>query len=292
MPTNEKARFELLFIGNELLIGKTLNTNSQWLTRVITSLGGICYRMTVVRDELDEISNAVKEILSRAPRFLIISGGLGPTYDDITLEGLSGAVDKPLVINETALAWVTEKYEELQKRGRITNTEMTPSRVKMAQLPLASKPLYNPVGTAPGVLLEQGKTKIICLPGVPQELEAIFEGSVKTEIVQEIGEYVFLESSFLVKGIGESALAPLIDEVRARYFPYIYVKSHPRRDQPGVHVEFHLTTTHDVQCYGKGKEFLEEKIRGVQSELEAGVTKLGGETVHPQDAQANRKSRI
>jgi molybdenum cofactor synthesis domain-containing protein len=280
MSTNIGASFELLFIGNELLIGKVLNTNSQWLTRNITLLGGTCSRITVVRDKIEEISRVVNEILKRSPRFLIISGGLGPTYDDMTLEGLSRALNKPLRVDKTALSWVTQKYQELKNKGLIEDSSIIPSRTKMATLPLTSKPLPNPVGTAPGVLISKGETKIICLPGVPSELEAIFEDSVKKEIIKEVGERCFVESTFMVKGIGESAMAPIIEDVMMKYSPYVYVKSHPKHGTPDVTVEFHLTAPNNVRYYNKGREFFQHKIMETQKDLEDKIKKLGGHIIN------------
>ena len=276
MPVDESVKFELLFVGNELLIGEVLNTNSQWLTRNITLLGGTCTRITVVRDSLEEISNAVDEILDRAPRFLIISGGLGPTYDDMTVEGLSKALNRPLSIDETALSWIAQKYEEFRRIGRTTDSEMTPPRIKMAKLPLNSIPLQNPVGTAPGIILEERNTKIVCLPGVPKELMAIFENSVKKEIVKEVGERCFVESHFAVQGIGESAMALAIEEVMRKHSPYVYIKSHPKHDRKDVSVEFHLTTPDNAECRNKGRDFLMRKIEEAQDELENRIRKLGG----------------
>jgi len=279
MSTGKGVRLELLFVGNELLIGEVLNTNSQWLARNITLLGGTCHRMMVVRDSLGEISNAVKEILARNPRFLIISGGLGPTYDDMTLEGLSIALGKPLRINKTAVSWVSKKYEELRKIGRVTDSKMSPPRRKMTRLPISSKPLPNPVGSAPGVFLEEKNTKIFCLPGVPKELKAIFRESVKKEIVNEVGERYFAESHFLVAGIGESTMAPAIEKVMTKYSPYVYIKSHPKLGKD-VSVVFHLTTPDNPECYSVGIDFLALRIKEAQEELEDRIRKLGGTIVH------------
>jgi nicotinamide-nucleotide amidase len=276
LPTNKDVKFELLFIGNELLIGKILNTNSQWLTRQITLLGGTCSRINVVRDVLEEISNVIKEILNRSPRFLIISGGLGPTYDDMTLEGLSLSINQPLRINKTALSWITQKYQELYEKKRLGDPTITPAREKMANLPSDSIPLPNPVGSAPGVLLKKGITNIICLPGVPGELKAIFDESVKSEIEKEVGKRYFAESNFFVKGIGESSMAPAIEEVMKKSSPYVYIKSHPKQDESDSIVEFHLTTPNDPQCFDKSKDFLEEKIKTAREELESKISKLGG----------------
>ncbi len=200
----------------------------------------------------------------------------------MTLEGLARALKKPLKVDETALSWVNARYKELLRKGWITKLEMTPSRIKMAKLPLTSKPLHNPIGTAPGVLLREGDTKIICLPGVPKELEAIFKDSVKKEILKEIGVRCFLESNFIVKGIGESAMASTIEEVMERYSPYVYIKSHPkyRARASDVTVEFNLTTTYDLKSHKKGRVFLERKIKEAQQDLEKGVKKLGGKIEH------------
>lgn len=277
MTYNRTVIFELLFIGNELLIGKVLNTNSQWLTRNITLLGGTCSRITVIRDDLKDISNTIREILHRRPLYLIISGGLGPTYDDITLEGLSLALNKSLCINPTAVSWITKKYNELQKRGIVKEPEITPARIKMAKLPLNSKPIKNPIGTAPGVFLVSEKTKIFCLPGVPKEMGEIFKESVKKEIFRDLKGSTFVETYFTVKGVGESTMAPLIEEVGTKHSPYIYIKSHPKQGRSKVTVDFHLTTQNNVMCRNKGKKFLKRKIREAQADLENGLKKIGGE---------------
>ncbi|MCW3976269.1 MAG: molybdopterin-binding protein [Candidatus Bathyarchaeota archaeon] len=276
MTYNKAINFELLFTGNELLIGQVLNTNSQWLTHNITLLGGICSRITVIRDDLKDISDTIREILHRRPRYLIISGGLGPTYDDITLEGLSLALNKSLYTNKTAVSWITKKYNELQKRGIVKGLEITPARIKMAKLPLNSKPLNNPIGTAPGVFLVSGKTKIFCLPGVPKEMEEIFKESVKKEIARDLKESTFVETYFTVKGVGESTMAPLIKEVGEKHSPYVYIKSHPKHGRSKVTVDFHLTTQNNAPCYNKGKKFLKRKIREAQADLESGLKKIGG----------------
>jgi nicotinamide-nucleotide amidase len=266
----KRPSFELLSIGNELLIGRIPNTNGQWLARQITLLGGFCARMTVIRDDLEEISNAFREILRRSPRFLIASGGLGPTYDDLTLEGLSKALEIPLKPNSDAVSWVTQRYEDLYRRGLIRDPKLTPQRMKMALLPLGSKPLRNPIGAAPGVLLETGETRIICLPGVPEELKAIFEDSVKEMIVREIGCLHFVESKFTVQGVGESSLAPVVEEAVRRYSPQVYIKTHPKGGSPNVTVEFHVTSQ------GRDREIIKNIVDEAVKYLKENAIRLGG----------------
>jgi len=233
---------EIVCIGTELLIGKTLNTNAQWLAKRITSLGLSVRRITNVGDDIDEISSALQEAIQRNPRFLITTGGLGPTFDDKTLEGLAKALKCKLEINNEALNMVKEKYHGYVEEGRMEKAELTPPRVKMAKLPQGAKPLFNPVGTAPGVIMEHEGVTIVALPGVPSEMKAIFEGSVLPLLRQAAGDVTFFETSIEATGVMESEVAPLIDEVMHDN-PYVYVKSHPKGTEKTPRIEFHLSTT-------------------------------------------------
>jgi len=233
---------EIVCVGNELLIGKTLNTNAHWMAKRVTSLGIRVKRITVVGDEIDEIANAIREALQRKPRFIITTGGLGPTFDDKTLEGIAKALNCKLKINEEALTMVKEKYEAYAKAGRMEKVELTPHRVKMAKIPEATHPLPNPVGTAPGVMIKVKGTFLIALPGVPSEMEAIFDKSVVPLLKKEAGETIFFETSIYADEIMESTLAPLIDQTM-RNNPYIYIKSHPKGEEKKPHIEIHFSTT-------------------------------------------------
>ena len=233
---------ELICIGNELLIGKTLNTNAHWLAKRIASLGLKVRRITTVEDNLEEISSAIKEALLRKPRFIITTGGLGPTFDDKTLEGIAKALNLELKVNNEALRMIEEKYEQYVKEGKMEKAELTPHRVKMATLPEGAKPLPNPVGTAPGVLLETNNTIIIALPGVPSEMKAIFEESVLPILRKEAGGMIFYETSLEVLGIVESEIAPIIDQVMHDN-PYVYIKSHPKGGEKTSRIELHFSTT-------------------------------------------------
>lgn len=233
---------ELLCIGNELLIGKTLNTNAHWLAKRITSLGLKVRRITTVADDLEEISSAIKEAMQRKTRFLITTGGLGPTFDDKTLEGIAKALNLKLKVDGAALKMIEEKYEQYVKEGRMERAELTPHRVKMATLPEGARPLPNPVGTAPGVILEANTTIIIALPGVPSEMKAIFEESVLPILRKEAGNMIFYEASLEVLGIVESEIAPIIDRVMHDN-PYVYIKSHPKGGEKTSRIELHFSTT-------------------------------------------------
>jgi molybdenum cofactor synthesis domain-containing protein len=242
---------EIICVGNELLIGKTLNTNATWLARRVTALGLTVKRIVVISDEVDEIAETVQETLRRKPDFIITTGGLGPTFDDKTLEGIARGLNRQLEVDEEALKMVRQKYVAyLEKTGKTENIELTPPRVKMATLPEGTRPLPNPVGTAPGVIAEVEGTFIIALPGVPPEMEAIFDGSVAGIFKQRAGKSGFFEKSIYVEEIMESNLAPLIDKVMHDN-PYVYVKSHVytksvvQVEEGRSRIELHFSTTAD-----------------------------------------------
>ena len=238
----KQQEMEIISVGNELLIGKTMNTNAHWLAKRATSFGMMVKRITVITDDTNEIVKAVREALLRKPRFIITTGGLGPTFDDKTLSGIAKALHRKVKVNKEALAMVKAKYEAYAKAGRIDNVKLTAPRLKMARLPEGAEPLTNPVGTAPGAMLKLDDVVLIALPGVPSEMETIFEGSVAPMLRETAGRVVFYEKSIYADGIMESTLAPLIDQTM-KDNPYVYMKSHPRGQEQKPHLEIHFSTT-------------------------------------------------
>lgn len=210
---------ELICTGNELLMGRVLNTNARRLSALITKLGGKVRRIVTVGDDLNEISAAVREGLERGPDFIITLGGLGPTPDDLTLEAVAKALKLPLELNEAALSFVEESYL------RLSGKEMEPTkpRVKMAMLPRGSNPLRNRVGVAPAVLIKRGGTTIICLPGVPREVEG-FLNEISKLILEKVGKTRLYEASLVLHGVTESGISHLIEELK-RNQPNVYLKS-------------------------------------------------------------------
>lgn len=236
------GKIEIVSIGNELLIGKTVNTNAQWLAKRVTSLGLSVERTTVIGDEVESIAEALREAVDRNPLFVLTTGGLGPTFDDKTLEGMAKAFDLELDVNEEALKMIREKYAKYAEEGGRREIELTPARVKMARVPTGAEPLPNPVGTAPAVAFRRGKVTVVALPGVPEEMKGIFEDSLLPLLRAAGGRSTFFETSLHVKGVMESDMAPLIEQVM-RKNPYIYIKSHPMGAERKPRIELHLSTT-------------------------------------------------
>jgi nicotinamide-nucleotide amidase len=267
---------EIVSIGNELLIGKTANTNAQWLAKRATSLGLPVRRVTVISDDVKEIAKVMKEAIHRNPTFIVTTGGLGPTFDDKALEGIAKALRSKLTVNEEALRMVKEKYVKYAEERGEAKIELTPPRIKMAKLPAEAKPLPNPVGTAPGVAVKEGDVTIFALPGVPSEMKAIFEGSLLPILKAAAGDQTFFETSLYVTGIMESEMAPAIDSVMHDN-PHTYIKSHPMGAEKKPSLELHIsTTTGDI-------EVAKKRVSRTLIQLTELIRQKGGKTRTPQE---------
>ncbi len=193
---------EIITIGDELLYGQITDTNSQWISAELDKAGIRTKRKSSVSDKEEDILEILKEAEQRSD-ILLITGGLGPTNDDITKKTLAHYFDCPLTLNEEALAHVTHLFE---RRGK----ELTETNRGQAFLPSACSYLPNPSGTAPGMWFEKNGKIIVSMPGVPFEMKDIMTQSVLPKLK------VFFKTPFilhqLVKtiGIGESHLSDLI----------------------------------------------------------------------------------
>ncbi len=220
---------EVLSVGRELLIGKTVNTNAHWIGGRLARMGSMIGRMATITDSLKEISSALNQILARRPDFIVILGGLGPTPDDMTLEGVALALGRKLALNVEAIQMIRDHYRAVWK-GEV---QITPSRRKMARLPEGATPLPNTVGTAPGVRLKKDRTVIFCLPGVPKEMREIFRSSIEQEMKKKIGTLYTATVILNLEKIFESTLAPILKQM-IRMYPGAYLKSHPKGIREGV----------------------------------------------------------
>jgi molybdenum cofactor synthesis domain-containing protein len=263
------ADIEIVCIGNELLIGKVVNTNASWLGKYSTSLGIAVKRITICADNVQEIATVLHEVLSRKPRFVVTTGGLGPTFDDKTLQGIAEALHRKLRVDPEAFKMVQDKYAEYANTRNIAVGEMTAPRVKMATLPQGTKALLNPVGTAPGVRADVDGTVLVALPGVPKEMEAIFEASVVPLLREAAGDVGFYEKSIYADGVMESVLAPLIDKVMQDN-PFVYIKSHPKGREHKPHMELHFSTS------AKRSEKPEERLEKAAVQLAGLIETSGG----------------
>lgn len=253
-------RVELLIIGNEILSGSTLDTNSQWLAQRLFELALPVNQIQVIEDNEALIATAIRESQSRDTTLLITSGGLGPTFDDITAEGLAQAIGTNLELHPLALEMVTNRYKTLKSQNIVETEEITPARSKMALLPKGATPLPNSVGSAPGIQFQFSQTQIYCLPGVPEELYAMFMAAVAPQIAP-LTNTVVLQEILQVPILDESKLAPLIDSVMKNK-KGIYIKSLPRPYQSRKPLRVAITV--NAKTKQKAKSQLEQVIKDLQ----------------------------
>ncbi|HEY7913448.1 MAG TPA: molybdopterin-binding protein [Blastocatellia bacterium] len=219
---------EIIVIGNEILLGLVQDTNSNYLCRVLREMSARVRHISAVRDEIDSISEEVRASLDRGADVIFTCGGLGPTDDDLTLEGVARATGRKTVIDATARDFVERRYAELARLGYVSSAGLSESRLKMARLPEGACPVENPVGSAPACALEASGKRIISLPGVPGELKAIVEGPLQTLLGEIFGRGSYREREILVECGDESLLAPALREVSSRHKD-VYIKSRASR---------------------------------------------------------------
>jgi nicotinamide-nucleotide amidase len=223
-PRSEAPAVEIVSAGNEVLSGDVLDTNTNRLCTLVTRLGGVVGRTVMVRDDVEAIAREIAEAVARRPALLFTVGGLGPTSDDRTLEGVALGLGVPLALHPEAERMVRDKYAEFHARGYVPFAEMNEARRKMALLPAGAQPIVNPIGGAPAVLSEAGETAIVSLPGVPEELVAIVEQALDTLFARVFGGAHYEERALVVEIQDESAIAVELRRAESDH-PSVYVKS-------------------------------------------------------------------
>jgi nicotinamide-nucleotide amidase len=233
-------RVELIAVGREVLRGRVLDTNSHWLAKELTSMGGEVGRICVVDDVPQEIIWELHAAMQHGARVICTTGGLGPTFDDRTLESIAQAVDLPLVRHEMAYRFIAETYRRLHAEGAVTHQAMVPSREKMALLPQGAEMLPNPTGSAPGMLLRWQQHLIIAMPGPPSEMRPMFEASVAPLLRTMWAGRHRLEIAVQTDVADESLLNPLFEQVMATVTGS-YLKADPKGFGPEVRLVVYIT---------------------------------------------------
>ncbi|NLM41311.1 MAG: competence/damage-inducible protein A [Firmicutes bacterium] len=210
-------RAELIMVGTELLLGEIVDTNGPFMARHLADLGIDVYFKSTVGDNLSRLQEVLKKAFGRSD-LILISGGLGPTEDDLTREAVSLAAGCPLREDPEVIRWIENRFVE--RYGSLT--AMSPQNRKQALFPAGSEIIPNPVGTAPGFWLEKAGRIVVALPGVARELEAMFRETILPKLRTVAGEEALVIRNLHFAGIGESSLAELLaDLVSAQTNPTI-----------------------------------------------------------------------
>ncbi|HTY61097.1 MAG TPA: competence/damage-inducible protein A [Acidobacteriota bacterium] len=202
-------RAEIIAVGSELLTPDNTDTNSLYLTHRLNEAGCEVHLKTVVGDDRDEIAGVLLEALQRSD-FIIFSGGLGPTEDDLTRPAVASVLHRSLSVDEGIL-------EILRQRFIARGFRMAKINEKQAEVIHGAEALDNPLGTAPGMWIEENGRFIVLLPGPPRELQVVFEQKALPKIRQMCGGRRLAYRSFHVTGITESELDSQIAPIYTKY---------------------------------------------------------------------------
>jgi len=210
---------EILSVGTELLLGEIVNTNAFYISGKLTNLGIDCYYQTTVGDNASRIKSALNAALDRAD-IIVITGGLGPTDDDITMQTLADFFNKKLILDQESLKNIKNFFQAINK-------EMPESNIKQAFRPEGAKIIPNPVGTAPGVIWEipeygdnKSKKIILVFPGVPDELYTMWEQTAE-KYLKQYTEKVLVIRSLKYFGVPEATLADLVKDLMGKSNPTV-----------------------------------------------------------------------
>jgi nicotinamide-nucleotide amidase len=223
-----RLHVEILSTGDELLTGQVVDTNSAWLMDRLWDLGVMVRRKTLVGDDRADLDAAIRETTARAD-LVVMSGGMGPTEDDLTSACVAAVLGVPLELDEPSLRAIEGRFQRL---GRV----MTPNNAKQARFPRGAEVIPNRFGTAPGFLARVGRAEVVCLPGVPVEFRGLCQEWLLPRLGARLGE---VPAARLVKlfGIPEShadhAMRPVMDDPRNAGVRFGY-----RAHWPEIHVKW------------------------------------------------------
>jgi nicotinamide-nucleotide amidase len=195
---------EIITIGDELLVGQVVNTNASWMAQQLHAAGIGVSRIVAVSDTQAEIIDAIDKALTRAD-VILMTGGLGPTKDDITKTTLCHYFNTRLVFHEPS-------YRMIEKFFELRGYTVTERNRQQAELPEMCTPIPNPHGTAPGMLFEKDGKTIISMPGVPFEMQSMMEEQVLPMLAKKGNSRIVVHRTVLTHGVGESFLTEMIRE--------------------------------------------------------------------------------
>jgi nicotinamide-nucleotide amidase len=257
----------LLSIGTELTRGEIANTNASWLSAELTAVGFNVSAVDTVPDEMDRIVDAIQR-LAKSHRFIIATGGLGPTSDDLTVAAAAKAVGVDLVRDESTLLAIRRRIEG---RGKT----LLPGHEKQADVPAGCEILPNSAGTAPGFAVQLGDATAFFLPGVPREMRHMFAEQILPRLRPSAPNNTY-QVRLRTYGLGESVIAQRLEGLEAAFpgitlgyrlrSPEVDVKVHARAATQSIAHDLALRATTELKArlgdivYGEGDETFPEIV--------------------------------
>jgi len=263
-------KVEIVAVGSELLLGQTVDTNSAYMAQQLTTIGADVHFKSTVGDNLERIKTTLRNALSRAD-FVLTTGGIGPTLDDLTREAVAEVTGRPLVFNQTLCDQINDFFTRLGRK-------MSENNRKQAFIPEGAIPIENPVGTAPGFIVEQGNQSIASVPGVPHEMRHFMEHAVLPYLRQKMGIREIIVSRVLkLFGIGESVVDEKIaDLIERGKNPTIGLLAHTQIGEIHIRLTAKAKEKAEAQTMNAAlerqiRERLDSFIFGVDDETYEGV---------------------
>lgn len=257
-------RAEIISIGTELLLGEIVDTNAAWLAQQLAATGVDVYFRTTVGDNAGRIASVIQIAMSRADA-IITTGGLGPTVDDVTREGVAQAVGVPLVLDAELLAQVRERFAKWRRVPSENN-------VRQAYIPQGATPVENPVGTAPCFIVEHQGHFIFVLPGVPREMKHLTETRVLPWLREKLGDdRIILSKTLRTCAIGESLVDEKIQDLERSENPTVGLAAHPGQTD--------IRITAKAQTRAEAEKLIAEMEARVRERLGDWIYGQGDETI-------------
>lgn len=217
MPS-ETLTAEIVTTGTEILLGDIVDTNAAWIAQQLRDAGVNLYYKSTVGDNEARIRAVVAQALGRSD-VVIVTGGLGPTVDDVTRQAIAAAAGRELLLDEGALRTLEARFARF-------GAPMTANNRVQATIPAGATLIPNPVGTAPGFIVEQGGHTVVAVPGVPREMQAMLEATVLPWLRARTGAAVIRRRILRTIGMGESAIDDLLGDLMHGANPTVGLAAH------------------------------------------------------------------
>ncbi len=265
---------EIVVTGTELLLGEIVDTNSTTMSRMLRDIGLDLYYKSTVGDNQERTAAVLRTALERSD-IVLVSGGLGPTVDDVTRQAVSDVTGRPLIFRQ-------DLFDQIAARFARFGRQMTENNRRQAYVPEGAIAIENPVGTAPAFIVEDVRGTIICLPGVPREMEYLMKDRVIPYLRERLGQAATIKAKILrTCTIGESQIDALIGDLMIGHNPTVGLAAHAGQvdvritakaaseaeaDQLIAPVEADLRARLGKAIYGEGTEALEEVVARLLAE--------------------------
>ena len=208
---------ELFSIGTELVLGQIQDTNAHWIAQQILQIGGELRRVTMLRDNAEEMSEALESAVKRETSLILTTGGLGPTPDDMTVAVVASLIGTKSIVSEETIA------DFRRRREMSENDPLNEALTKMATIPESATVLQNPAGWAPCISVEHQNTTLMMMPGPPREMKAIFETYIQPLIAERYRAEITTARVYV--SMFEAEVSPLMQKVMERH-PDVYLKAY------------------------------------------------------------------